>query len=182
MSERYEAMLGLEASGRLRDVELKNLCLRDVDPFIRKRALRLLGETRGEAGLSILREALADGDPMVRIVAAEQVFALAEERERIPLQDILKPLFRDADPGVRSRALSLLIRSQEKGALDLLVELFFETLEESDSAAPTQIANLLAMIMGRRTDRQLRKRFDRLDEETRSRAERALEAGGIDLS
>jgi HEAT repeat protein len=182
MAGRYEAMLALEAAGRLRDEDLRDLCLRDEAPFIRKRALRIAGESRGEAMLPVLREALADGDPMVRIVAAEQIHALALGGRGIALGEALEPLFRDPDPGVRGRALSLFVHADERRGGELLVDLFIESLDGRDDEATARIATILGPVWGRRTERRLRKQLDRLDGESRHRADRALDAGGIRLS
>jgi HEAT repeat protein len=182
MAKRYEAMIRLEADRRLGDDDLERLALRDGEPFIRKRALRMLTEKRAEGYLRILRQALQDDDSMVRIIAAEMLHSLYEEGERIRIVDLLAPLLRDRDHGVRSRVTSLLLCTGEKRAEELVVDLFIEGLERK--AGPGEIArlaSLVSMLKVKKVAGLLRKKLDRLDEEKRNMGLEGLEREGIDI-
>ena len=180
MAARYEAMLGLGEEGHLRKEVLERLCLHDEEAFIRKRALRMLAVRREEGYLDVLNKALQDSDPMVRIIAAEQLYYRALEGEDIRLGESLKPLLRDSDPGVRSRAISLLVNSDEKKKNELVLDLFFDAIDSTRKQDEIhQIAAFVSLLKDRKVSKLLRKRLDRLDEEKRMKAIRALEQEGI---
>jgi HEAT repeat protein len=182
MAGRYEAMLKMDESGLLQKNELEKLCLRDLDPFIRKRALRLLADRKEAGYIEVLRSALHDGDPMVRIVAAEQAYNCANEGEEISLADYLKPLLRDTDQGVCLRVISLLINSDEKEATRLVLEVFLEALESGeDRMELDRSALLLSLLKGPKIAKLLKKRLDLFEEEKRLKGLRSLEQVGIDL-
>jgi len=183
MVERYEAMLGLGGDGSLRKETLERLCLNDEEPFIRKRALRILAVRREEGYLDILRKALQDSDPMVRIVAAEQLHYQAREGKDIRLGECLKPLLRDNDPCVRSRAISLLVNSDEKQKNELVLDLFIDVIDSATRPEDIQqIATFVSLLRDRRVPRLLKKRLDRLDAEKRMKCIRALEQEGMVIS
>jgi HEAT repeat protein len=180
MAERYEAMLGLGGDGRLLKETLERLCLHDEEPFIRKRALRILAVRREKGYLDILRKALQDSDPMVRIVAAEQLHYQAKEGKDIRLGECFKPLLRDSDPTVRSRIVSLLVNSDEKQKNELVLDLFFDIVDSTTRPEDIQqIATFVSMLRDRRIPKLLRKRLDRLDEEKRMKGIKALEQEGM---
>lgn len=183
MTGRYEAMLVLGDESRLRMDTLERLCLEDEEPFIRKRALRMLSARKVKGFVDVLCRALADDDPMIRIIAAEHIYHAALDGERVSLCEILKPLLNDADPGVRLRSASLLIDSREKGAMGLVLGIFVEALEtHKDDREIVRIASLVGQTRDSKTTRLLRRMMDRLDEKTRQRGMKTLEREGIELS
>ena len=183
MAGRYEAMLTLGREGRLQREVLERLCLRDEEPFVRKRALRMLAARREEGYLDVLHEAMRDPDPMVRIVAAEQLTHCAQEGEDVRLAVSLRPLLYDEDVGVRARAVSLLASSGVKEAPELVLDLFFDAVESGkDRDEINQIASIMCLLKGRKVGRLLKKRLQRLDDEKRAVGAGALRHGGIEIS
>ncbi|OGF97222.1 MAG: hypothetical protein A2Z06_02415 [Candidatus Glassbacteria bacterium RBG_16_58_8] len=183
MAERYEAMISMGEAGSLPTEELGRLCLRDDEPFIRKRALAMLATRREKGYLDILCEALRDRDPMVRIIAAEHLHACALEGEKVRLVEVLKPLLRDSDPGVRTRVVSLLINSREKGITELVLEVFFEVLDRGRNQEEIdRHAVLVALLRDRKVPKHLSKKLDSLAEEKKLRGLLALRRAGIEVA
>lgn len=182
MSGRYEAMLNLGQEGQLRTEVLERLCIEDDEPFIRKRALRMLAARKDEGYIDVLHQAIRDMDPMVRTVAAEQLYYSAQGGEKVRLGDSLKPLLYDGDVGVRTRAISLLVMSGEKEAAELIVGLFFHAIESGKGQEEiNQIASLLSLLKGRKVEKLLKKRLDGLDDERRRVGVGALRHEGIEI-
>ncbi len=183
MTGRYEAMLVLGDESRLRMDTLEHLCLEDGEPFIRKRALRMISARKEKGFVDVLCKALADDDPMIRIIAAEHIYHAALEGEMVNLCEALKPLLSDADPSVRLRSASLLIDSREKNAMGLVLGFFVEALEtDKDEREIVRIASLMGRTRDRKMTRLLRKMMDSLDEKTRLRGMKTLKREGIELS
>ncbi len=183
MAGRYEAMLSLGREGRLHKEVLERLCIQDDEPFIRKRALRMLAARKDKGYLDVLHQAMGDPDPMVRTVAAEQLFYCAREGENVRLGDSLKPLLYDSDVGVRTRAISLLVMSGEKGTAELVLNVFFHALERGKGQEEiNQIASLMSLLKGRKVEKLLRKRLESLDDERRRTGVGALQHEGIEIT
>ncbi len=183
MAGRYEAMLSLGREGHLNKEVLERLCIHDDEPFIRKRALRMLAARKDEGYLDVLHQAMLDPDPMVRTVAAEQIYYSAQEGERVRLGDSLKPLLYDSDVGVRTRAISLLVMSGAKETVELVLDLFFRAIESGKGQEEiNQIASLMSLLKGRKVEKLLRKRLEGLDDERRRAGVGALRHEGIEIA
>jgi len=97
--------------------------VRSQDPDERRAALVGLGQHARPAAVPILVAAAHDGDLATRLIALS---GLAVQGGAEPIRE-LTAAARDPEPALRDAAVSLLAESDERGALDALVEIAYES-------------------------------------------------------
>src|SRR6266545_3871588 len=90
----------------------------DPDPVARWHALYSLARLRVARGVTVLLNALQDGDPAVRAVAVRGVSRALTDSAKLDARDVvgrIRPLLADRDPGIRINALRALATYRDAG-------------------------------------------------------------------